>query len=109
MEGAEMIVIESKGLLLIDPVSISVSHTLDGSGYVVAGITKDNRTYSLWPFDDKETCKDEKEAKKVVGYIGNLLQQRMQKSPLVNVYVDMAKVIQALGFNKQKGESHADT
>lgn len=103
-----MIIIKSAGLIVIDPTSLSVSETVDGNGYVVACTTKDNRIMQVWPIRE-ESSSDEKMARKIVGWIGNVIQQCFQHSPLDNVYIDVKKAELALKRTAESKVEHADT
>lgn len=102
-----MIIIKSGPQIIIDPTSITVSHSLGGDSFVVAATTKDNRIYQVWPFGDT-VCTDEREARRIVDYVGNMIYKHCAGSLLYNLYIDLKGVIKS---SEKQGEvnGHADT
>lgn len=105
-----MIIIKSGPQIIIDPTALTVSQSPDGEEFVVAATTKDNRIYQVWPWGDY-VCRDEDEAKRVVGYIGNLMYKHCASSPLPNYYIDIKGVYKDVKTLTRAGREidHADT
>lgn len=100
-----MIIIKSGPQIIIDPTALTVSQVPNGEEFVVAATTKDNRIYQVWPWGDY-VCRDEAEAAKVVGYLGNLMYKHCAGSPLPNYYIDVKGVYKNLKTLTRAGKEN---